>query len=158
MPDDPYWDDTLLWSEHQCALLRRLAAGERVNDVDWEHVIEEIEDVGKSELRACTSQLSRAIEHMLKIAGWPGHSAAEHWRAETLVFLRDARLAFSPSMRQKIDLGDIYDSAVNDIRDLTVDGCPPSALPPHCPFDLDELLARKSTIGALLAKLALPAA
>ncbi len=155
MPDDLYWDDTLLWSEHQSALLRRLAAGERVNDVDWEHVIEEIEDVGKSELRACTSVLSNAIEHMLKIVGWPGHSGSEHWRAETLVFLRDAKLAFSPSMRQKIDLADLYDSAVSDIRELTIDGLPPSALPQQCPFGLDDLLAKKSNIGALLAKLAL---
>jgi hypothetical protein len=126
--------------------------------VDWEHVIEEIEDVGKSELRACTSLLSRAIEHMLKIAGWPGHSAAEHWRAETLVFLRDAKLAFSPSMRQKIDLADLYDSAVSDIRELTIDGLPPSALPQRCPFGLDDLLTKKPNIAALLAKLALSAA
>jgi hypothetical protein len=145
MPDDLYWDDTLLWSEHQSALLRRLAAGERVNDVDWEHVIEEIEDVGKSELRACESALSRAIEHMLKIAGWPGHRACEHWRAATLVFLGDAKRAFSPSMRQKIDLADLYGGAVGDIRELTLDGLSPSALPDRCPF-------------ALLAKLAPPAA
>jgi hypothetical protein len=30
-----------MWSRHQPALLRRLAAGERVNDqVDWENVVE----------------------------------------------------------------------------------------------------------------------
>ena len=33
--------DTALWSDQQAALLRRLAAGEWVNDqVDWENVIE----------------------------------------------------------------------------------------------------------------------
>jgi hypothetical protein len=46
------YDDVLLWSERQAALLRRMAAGERVNDqVDWENVAEEIEDVGRSSLR-----------------------------------------------------------------------------------------------------------
>ena len=46
MPNDLYDRDVLAWSEHQADRLRRLARGERVNDLDWEHVVEEIEDVG----------------------------------------------------------------------------------------------------------------
>lgn len=38
---DLYEEDILTWSERQADLLRRLAAGERVNDqVDWENVVE----------------------------------------------------------------------------------------------------------------------
>ena len=41
---DLYGEDILLWSERQGDLLRRLAAGESVSDqVDWPHVVEEIE-------------------------------------------------------------------------------------------------------------------
>ena len=48
-----YGDDIVLWSKRQAELLRRMAAGERVDDqIDWPNVIEEIEDVGRSELRA----------------------------------------------------------------------------------------------------------
>ncbi len=37
MPDGLYDSDTLIWSETQADLLRRLAAGERVDaDIDWE--------------------------------------------------------------------------------------------------------------------------
>ena len=44
---DLYGDDIRLWSERQGALLRRLANGEAVFDqVDWPHVVEEIEDLG----------------------------------------------------------------------------------------------------------------
>jgi septal ring factor EnvC (AmiA/AmiB activator) len=44
---DLYGDDIRLWSERQGALLRRLAAGEAVSEqVDWPHVVEEIEDLG----------------------------------------------------------------------------------------------------------------
>jgi hypothetical protein len=46
MSDDLYERGVLAWSESQAALLRRLAQGERVNEVDWAHVVEEIEDVG----------------------------------------------------------------------------------------------------------------
>jgi len=43
---DLYGTDLLLWSEQQAKLLRRVAAGEQVNDqVDWENVVEEIESV-----------------------------------------------------------------------------------------------------------------
>jgi hypothetical protein len=43
-----YVTDILLWSERQAELLRRHAAGERVNDdaIDWPNIAEEIEDVG----------------------------------------------------------------------------------------------------------------
>src|SRR5438270_13014652 len=44
-----YDTDILTWSERQAALLRRIAAGERINDeVDWPNVVEEIESVGRS--------------------------------------------------------------------------------------------------------------
>jgi hypothetical protein len=55
MSDDLYERDVLAWSESQAELLRRLARGERVNDVDWAHVVEEIEGVGLSELNALRS-------------------------------------------------------------------------------------------------------
>jgi uncharacterized protein DUF29 len=46
---DLYHTDILEWSERQGALLRRLAAGERINDqIDWENVVEEVESVGGS--------------------------------------------------------------------------------------------------------------
>jgi chromosome segregation ATPase len=47
---DLYGEDIRLWSETQGALLRRLATGEAVtNQVDWPHVIEEVEDLGRSD-------------------------------------------------------------------------------------------------------------
>ena len=48
---DLYETDILLWSERQAELLRRHAAGERINDaaIDWPNIAEEIEDVGRSE-------------------------------------------------------------------------------------------------------------
>ena len=61
MPDDLYQRDALAWAEHQATLLRRLARGERLNEaVDWPNVIDEVQDVGQSELRACRSLLVQA--------------------------------------------------------------------------------------------------
>jgi hypothetical protein len=66
MPDDLYDRDILAWSEHQSALLRRVARGERLNDVDWDHVVEAIQDVGLSELNAVRSCLRQMLVHLLK--------------------------------------------------------------------------------------------
>ena len=65
MPDDLYHRDALAWAEQQAALLRRVARGERVNDIDWDHVVEEIEDVGLSELNAVRSYLRQILAHLL---------------------------------------------------------------------------------------------
>lgn len=48
MPDDLYHRDFVAWSQAQAERLRRLAAGERVNDLDWGNLIEEVEDLGRA--------------------------------------------------------------------------------------------------------------
>lgn len=152
MPDGLYDHDALAWSEQQADLLRRLAAGERVNDaVDWPNLIEEVQDVGLSELRSCRSLLRKAMTHLLKLHAWPDSQAAAHWRDEAIVFLDDARDRFSPSMRQRIDLDDLYDRALNRVRFMVHDASTARALPEACPFMLDELLT--GDIAELLTKL-----
>jgi hypothetical protein len=79
--NDLYEDDVLLWSEQQAALLRRLAAGERVNEQsDWENVIDEVECVGSEQLHAVESFLVQALVHMLKAEAWPLSRDAAHGR------------------------------------------------------------------------------
>ncbi|MEA2741530.1 MAG: hypothetical protein QOH05_4837, partial [Acetobacteraceae bacterium] len=70
MPDSLYERDVLAWSQHQADLLRRLGRGERVNDVDWTHLAEEIEDVGLSELHSVESFLTLILVHLLKVHIW----------------------------------------------------------------------------------------
>ena len=141
MPDDLYDQDSLAWSLQQATLLRRHAAGERVNGIDWDHVVEEIEDVGLSQLNAVRSYLELILLHLLKLRGWPEESACRHWRHEIVTFQVRARARFSPSMRQKIDLAALYRDAVQDAGGLDYD-IPPAALPPSaCPVTLDALLS-----------------
>jgi Domain of unknown function DUF29 len=65
---DVYDSDILVWSEQQAELPRRRAA----NALDWDHLAEEIEDVGRSELRAVESHLVQALRHDLTAMAWPG--------------------------------------------------------------------------------------
>jgi hypothetical protein len=141
MPDDLYDRDVLAWSEHQATLLRRAARGERVNDIDWTHVVEEIEDVGLSELNAVRSYLRQILAHLLKLHGWPNLSACSHWRSEIAAFQADVQQRFAPSMRQRIDLVAIYAQASRQIEPLRYGGRPALAAPSACPVALDDLIS-----------------
>ena len=137
-----YDADVLEWSEHQARLLRRLAAGQPGNEApDWTNIIEEVESVGRSQLTAVRSLLVQALIHALKAEAWPLSREAPHWRAEARVFRGDAADAFTPSMRQRIDVTDLYRRALNGLPD-SIDGQPPLPAPEACPVTLDELLQK----------------
>jgi Domain of unknown function DUF29 len=136
-----YDTDVLTWSERQAALLRRVGAGEKVNDqVDWENVAEEVADVGRNSLRACRSLLLQALLHDLKAEAWPLSRDVPHWRSEALVARINAADAYTPSMRQRIDVPGIYARALRAMPE-TIDGQGPLPVQPECPVTLDELLA-----------------
>jgi hypothetical protein len=150
MPDDLYNRDILVWAEHQAALLRRLASGERVNEaLDWPNLIEEVEDVGRAQLQTCESLLRQAMLHLLKLHLGADQPAA-HWRSETLGFLGDAAARFTPAMRQRIDLDLLYARATRQAA-LSVPGA--AGLPNTCPWTLDLLLSDTADINELLSGL-----
>lgn len=138
---DLYDTDILEWSERQAALLKRRAAGELVNNaaLDWPNIAEEIESVGRSQLSAVRSLLTQALLHDLKAEAWPLVRDVPHWRAEARRFRGDAAEAFSPSMRQHLDVAKLYARALHNMPD-SLDGQPPLPVPTTCPVTLDELL------------------
>jgi len=141
MTDTVYDTDILTWSDQQADLLRRLAAGERVNDqVDWENVIEEVQDVGIGILKSCRSQLRIAMLHRLKMRAWPDTTYVPHWQAEAVAASVNAEDDFVESMRQRIDVAKEYAKALR-MMPPSIDGLPPKEVPPECPWSLDDLLA-----------------
>ncbi len=137
---DLYENDVLLWSERQGELLRRMAAGERVNDqVDWENVAEEIESVGRSQLNAVRPHIVQAFLHDLKAEAWPMARDAPHWRSEARRARFVAAEAYSPLMRQRINLADLYAKALRIMPEQN-DGQLPLPVPQVCSVTLDELL------------------
>jgi hypothetical protein len=152
MSNSLYERDALAWAEQQTELLRRLAAGERLNEaVDWPNVIEEVQNAGLSELRACQSLLRQAMVHLLKLHAWPDSQAAAHWYDGAGAFLDGAGDRFASSMRQRIDLGELYAKALRRAQAALEMNSSPRLLPETCPFILDDLLA--GDVAGLLAKL-----
>jgi hypothetical protein len=60
-----YEEDFYAWTQHQAELLRRLRPPD--NELDLEHIAEEIEDLGRGDLRATQSLCEHIIEPLLKL-------------------------------------------------------------------------------------------
>jgi|CXWL01.1.fsa_nt_gi hypothetical protein len=102
---DLYERDFYLWTQSQAEALRaeasRRAAGS--NAVDWDHVAEEIEDMGKSDLRECYSRVETIIEHLFKLAWSRQANPAAGWRDTVLRERSALELVLTPSLRPKVE-------------------------------------------------------
>lgn len=82
-----YERDFLGWSASTADKLRQMRRGERVNDLDWDHLIEEVEALGRSELRVIESLIQQTLIHLLKMTALPNSDALGHWMIEIGSFL-----------------------------------------------------------------------
>ena len=94
-----YETDYNLWVLDTLQKLR----SRNLDDLDWENLIEEVEDLSRRDKKKLKSLLRLLCEHLLKLAYW--HSELEnnqgHWRGEILNFrqLIKDELSDSPSLR-----------------------------------------------------------
>lgn len=142
---DLYDRDFVAWTRAQVAALRRLARSRPNEAIDFEHLIEEVADLGKSERDTVRSHVRTILEHCLKL----GRSRATDPRPGWMSTIGRTRTALedklSPSLRRDLRarLPRLYAQARRDVaRDLALFGEPEAAemLPDTCPFGLDELL------------------
>jgi hypothetical protein len=77
---DLYEHDFIAWTEQQAKALREAARHPSNLGLDWEHLAEEIEDLGRSYRRALASHVSTAIEHLLKLEFSPATEPRRGWR------------------------------------------------------------------------------
>ncbi|HAX77615.1 MAG TPA: DUF29 domain-containing protein [Cyanobacteria bacterium UBA11372] len=94
-----YDTDFYLWAQTTAQLLKE----KRLDMVDFENLIEEIESMGKSDKKELKSRITTLIEHLLKIKYWQSEKAnnARGWR-QTIVEQRrqiEYLLEDSPSLR-----------------------------------------------------------
>jgi hypothetical protein len=158
-----YEEDFHAWALEQARVLRALRdrGVPLPNELDLEHLAEEVEDLGNEQRFQVESNLTQALIHLIKVALRPDHTAVGHWIKETVAFLRHARKRYRPSMRQTIDDRALWRDAVHAARvEFDVDGL---SLPPmgdDPPVSFDDLLAPDPLPRMLAARLraALPPA
>ena len=132
-----YTTDFHLWVQQTAQLLRE----RRWQEIDLEHLIEEVENLGKSERRGIASQLTRLLLHLLKWQYQP-QRRSDSW----LDSIADARtqieLAIKDSPSLKLypaeQLEQSYQQARRKASKQT--GMPISVFPKKCLYSLELVL------------------
>jgi hypothetical protein len=156
-----YDDDILAWSEQQAAVLCGLKGrSDLPNELDLANVVEEIEGVGKSELRAVESLTRNILVHLILLWADPDASSTLGWRGEIAAWHDDMLRRISPSMQSKLDLASIWRSALRVAhtkladRDVTKAETARLALGGlNCPFDLAALVTEAFAAPEAVARL-----
>lgn len=133
-----YEQDFYAWITRNVELLR---VG-RLTEIDCEHIAEELESMGKRDLRQLRSRLQVLLMHLLKWRYQPDRQS-KSWLA-TIDHQRDeieALLLDSPSLRGCLTdtLAAVYAKAVRDACRET--GLAPSTFPETCQFEIQDILA-----------------
>lgn len=152
--------DFYSWTQEQAALLRALPRGSNLLDVD--NIAEEIEDMGRAEINQVTNLLMQTLLDTIKIAADPEAHPVAHWVAGADNFQRQALVASSPGLRQRLDLPKMWKlakrGAKNALAEFNVDA---PSLPDECPLNLDQLLDQDFSpreAASVIAATFLPAA
>ena len=134
-----YGRDVAAWSVEQARLLR---AG-LLDQIDIEHVADEIEDVGKSEARELASRMAVLLAHWLKWEHQPllrSPSWQNTIREQRKQVLR--RLKRTPSLGPELENPDFIEEVWSDARlaaarEASMDI---ARFPPECPCLFSEVL------------------
>lgn len=128
-----YETDYFQWLE---TTVQKLRSGDYTS-VDWENLIEEIEDMGRSERRSLESNLIVVLLHLLKWQYQPERRSGS-WEASIIEHRRRIRKALkeSPSLKPYLEsiLGESYEEAIKQAKAET--GMPLETFPVECPYDL----------------------
>lgn len=132
-----YEKDFYAWTMHNAELIRK----KRFSEMDFEHVAEEIEEMGKSHERSLASRFEVLIAHLLKWQ-FQSHYRCNSWRAT----IQEQRLRIkkllkqNPSLKNEVDaiFSDVYDEAVLiAVQDTNLSE---KTFPKKCPYSLEQCL------------------
>ena len=157
MTEDIYETDFHAWCLHQSALLvdRAQRHPPLFSGLDVSRIAEEIEELANYERGAVARQLTVALEHLIMVSHLQDSPFERGWRSEIIAALQNARRTYTPSMRQKIILDQIWNDARMDaLQELERDGIHERAVLSQCPVPfgalLDDAISSNELIHAFL--------
>ncbi|MBD1844571.1 DUF29 domain-containing protein [Cyanobacteria bacterium FACHB-63] len=132
-----YETDYLRWIETTVHRLR----DRDYDTIDWDNLIDEIEDMGRSERHRLESNLVIVLLHLLKWQYQPGKRSGS-WEASLLEHRRRIRKALqtSPSLEPYLEniVAESYSAATKQAKAET--GLPLETFPTDCPYDVASIL------------------
>ncbi|MDJ0601502.1 MAG: DUF29 domain-containing protein [Crocosphaera sp.] len=135
-----YESDEHLWLEESIKLLKK----KRFNDLDIDHLIEELESLGKRDKNRVSSFLEQIIRHLLLLQYWEAEKERNknNWRAEIQSFRTQLRKYLTTNLQNYLieEFDTIYNDALDYVQEKTgfnVD------FPEKCSYTLEDLLNKK---------------
>jgi len=132
-----YKDDIVVWAAEQARLIR----ARQFDQLDIEHIADEIEDVGKSEKRELLSRVAVLLAHLIKWEYQPGFRSRS-WqltiteqRKQILRQLRE-----TPSLKSLITDNEWIETAWSDAVILAIKETGLESFPEICPWTLDYVI------------------
>lgn len=137
MNDTAYDQDLYTWSLQQAQILRE----RKFDQADWEHIIEEIEDMSKSEKRALQSFIETLLMHLLKWQYQPAYQGRS-WQC-TIIEQRKRiieHLQENPGLKNKLPelITKAYSYAVTGAVRET--GLSAAHFPADCPWTFEVFM------------------
>jgi Domain of unknown function DUF29 len=134
-----YESDYYAWVQRQAELLRQ----RRLVDLDLENLIEEVEDLGKSERYSVESFAETIIEHLLKLAYSSAREPRLAWQWTVAKRRLNLEKKLSPTLLNHVRA--TLPARYRDARRLAAfglrqDGVDPECLPAECPYLLEQIL------------------
>ena len=133
-----YDADFVQWIEQAIQLLRQ----GRFDELDLENLIEEVEDLGRSQKQALKSNLRVLLMHLLKWQYQPSMRTG-NWKGSIRGHRQRIQDAFedSPSLRNFCT--QIFEKVYQQVRSQAADetGLPLKTFPIDCPYTVEQVLA-----------------
>ena len=134
-----YETDYHSWIEATADALKRRDYGA----IDWENIIEEIEDMGRRERQRLESNLVVLLLHLLKWQFQPDHRSGS-WESSIIEHRRRIRRAIqaSPSLKPFLDdcLAECYEDAVDQAASQTT--LSRTTFPTDCPYTAGQIMTK----------------
>ncbi|MFM7909335.1 MAG: DUF29 domain-containing protein [Microcystis sp.] len=131
--------DDSQWLGETISLLRN----HQFQQLDLEHLIEELEDLGKEKKNAVASFLEQVIRHLLLLQYWTKEAEYNtiHWQEEIYNFRTQLKRKMTTNLRNYLEeeLNSIYQDALGFVKIKTVNTV---IFPSQCPYSLEQLLDR----------------
>ena len=133
-----YEIDEHLWLQETIKLLK----AERLDELDLDNLIEELESLGKRDKNKVESLLRQVIIHLLLLQYWSEKYDynAQHWRGEIATFRVQLNRLLTTNLTKHLleNLEDIYQEAIFIVSQKT--GFNLNIFPNNCTYRLEQLL------------------
>ncbi|MGH2415684.1 MAG: DUF29 domain-containing protein [Microcystaceae cyanobacterium] len=132
-----YEEDYALWLEQTAQQLRH----QDVDNLDWQHLVEEIEDLGKSQKNAVESYLRQLLKHLLLYQYWTEQKdyCGEGWADEIDNFRNELEILLRSKTLYNY-AASILETTYQKARRSALNKTKLDVFPSQCPYTLEQAL------------------